>query len=49
MQGGKITHEYHLIKGFAAKITDDTLDIIHSLGEGKHVPTIEDDKVVSIN
>lgn len=49
LQGGKITHEYNLIKGFAAKIADETIDAIHALGEGKHIPTIEEDKVVSIN
>jgi len=48
-QGGVITHEYHLIKGFAAKASDEALNLIQSLGEGKHVPTVEEDKVVSIN
>lgn len=49
MQGGTITHEYNLIKGFAAKLSDEALDIISTLGEGKHPPTIEDDKVISIS
>lgn len=48
-QGGVITHEYHLIKGFAAKASDEALDLIQSLGEDKHAPTVEEDKVVSIN
>lgn len=48
-QGGLITHEYHLIKGFAARISDETLDLIQTMGEGEHAPTVEEDKVVSIN
>jgi hypothetical protein len=49
MQGGFISHEYHLIKGFAAKVTDDAIDEIQSLGGEAHTPKIEDDKVVSVN
>lgn len=48
-KGGSITHEYHLIRGFAAHASDEMLDLIQSLGEGKHAPTVEEDKVVSIN
>lgn len=47
--GGKITHEYNLIRGFAAHVSDEMLDIVHSLGDGQHAPTIEEDKIVSIN
>ena len=47
-QGGIITHEYSLIKGFAAKASETALDIVQTLGE-QHDVVIEADQTVSIN
>ncbi|KIW93029.1 uncharacterized protein Z519_06878 [Cladophialophora bantiana CBS 173.52] len=46
--GGIITHEYSLIKGFAAKVSEVTLDKISALAEA-YSPYIEDDYVVNID
>ncbi|KAK2755686.1 hypothetical protein FQN54_005835 [Arachnomyces sp. PD_36] len=46
-QGGHITHEYTIFKGFAAEVPDGALDTMRTQG-GEHVPTIEDDNVISI-
>ena len=37
-----------LIKGFAAKASEDALDAVKALGD-KHVPIIEEDSIVSID
>ncbi|KAF3903117.1 hypothetical protein ABW21_db0204870 [Orbilia brochopaga] len=44
-QGGKITHEYNLIKGFAVEFPD---DCVHSLGEDPNVANVEVDGEVRI-
>ncbi|KAH8704262.1 hypothetical protein BGW36DRAFT_370982 [Talaromyces proteolyticus] len=44
--GGWITHEYNLIKGFAAKATTNALQTI-STSSTAFLPVIEEDKVVS--
>ncbi|KAJ9638638.1 uncharacterized protein PV06_09853 [Exophiala oligosperma] len=46
--GGIITHEYSLIKGFAAKVAEATLDKISALGE-EFAPYIEEDVIVRID
>lgn len=46
-QGGVITHEYHLIKGFAAKASDQALETVQALGNTNSV-VIEQDQVMSI-
>ncbi|KAK3719638.1 hypothetical protein LTR37_004175 [Vermiconidia calcicola] len=43
--GGVITHEYSLIKGFAAKASEEALDTIQSLGN-QHDVVIEKDQMV---
>lgn len=40
-----ITHEYSLIKGFAAKASEEALDTIQSLGN-QHDVVIEKDQMV---
>lgn len=47
-QGGVITHEYNIIKGFAAKASAKALDTVQAMGTQSNV-VIEDDQVVSIN
>ena len=47
-QGGIITHEYTIIKGFAAKASEQALDTVQALGK-EHDITVEADQVVSIN
>jgi hypothetical protein len=46
--GGTITHEYALIKGFAAKVAEATLDKISTMSE-KFAPYIEEDVIVRID
>ncbi|KIW13648.1 hypothetical protein PV08_08839 [Exophiala spinifera] len=46
--GGIITHEYSLIKGFAAKVASATLDKISALAED-FKPYIEEDIIVRID
>ncbi|ETI24050.1 hypothetical protein G647_03419 [Cladophialophora carrionii CBS 160.54] len=46
--GGIITHEYALIKGFAAKVSEVTLNKISAMAEA-YAPYIEDDYVVKID
>ncbi|KAI5367718.1 Putative peptidase S8 propeptide/proteinase inhibitor I9 superfamily [Septoria linicola] len=46
--GGFITHEYHLIMGFAASAPAKILDTIQAAGSDHHV-IIEQDREVSIN
>ncbi|KIW79208.1 hypothetical protein Z517_05820 [Fonsecaea pedrosoi CBS 271.37] len=46
--GGIITHEYSLIKGFAAKVSEVTLNKISEMAQA-YSPYIEDDYVVSID
>ncbi|KAL0264929.1 hypothetical protein SLS55_000883 [Diplodia seriata] len=41
-QGGKVTHEFKLIKGFTAEFPEDS---VHSLETNDHV-TVEADQVV---
>ncbi|EOD43627.1 peptidase inhibitor i9 [Neofusicoccum parvum] len=41
-QGGKVTHEFKLIKGFTAEFPEDA---VHSLSTNEHV-TVEADQVV---
>ena len=43
--GGIITHEYHLIKGFAAKVGEKALDTIAAWGK-EHNALIEEDQIV---
>ncbi|KAF9250457.1 uncharacterized protein N7518_005599 [Penicillium psychrosexuale] len=42
-QGGKIGHEYSLIKGFAVSFPDGT---VHSLDSNPHVENVEADQEV---
>ncbi|KAJ5958575.1 uncharacterized protein N7479_005725 [Penicillium vulpinum] len=44
-QGGKIGHEYSLIKGFAVSFPDDS---VQSLAEHPHVENVEADSEVKI-
>lgn len=46
--GGVITHEYHLINGFAAEVPTNTLETL-SAESSEYKPTIEADQVVSAN
>ncbi|EFW22479.1 conserved hypothetical protein [Coccidioides posadasii str. Silveira] len=46
--GGKITHEYNLIKGFAAEAPSVAMDAVSALGT-EYPPVIEDDQIVTIN
>ena len=45
-QGGIITHEYSIIKGFAAKATKDALDQVKALG---YDALVEHDQTFDIN
>ncbi|CAG8975551.1 hypothetical protein HYALB_00005619 [Hymenoscyphus albidus] len=45
--GGLITHEYKLIKGFAAKAPAKILEQVQALGNDYHV-VVEEDQMVSI-
>lgn len=47
-KGGVITHEYNIIKGFAAKAPAKALETIQALGAGHNV-LVEEDQVVHIN
>jgi hypothetical protein len=47
-KGGFITHEYSLIKGFAAKVPAKVLESVQAMGQ-EHNILIEQDQVVSIN
>lgn len=44
-QGGKITQEYSLIKGFAATVSNEIVDTITTLSKS-HQPLVEDDSPV---
>ncbi|KAG5972094.1 hypothetical protein E4U55_000914 [Claviceps digitariae] len=44
-QGGKITHEYSLIKGFTVEMKDDT---ITTLETNEHVKAVEKDGEVHV-
>lgn len=46
VQGGIITHEYSIIKGFAAKATKDALDQVKALG---YDALVEHDQTFEIN
>ncbi|RMZ75115.1 hypothetical protein DV737_g5448, partial [Chaetothyriales sp. CBS 132003] len=46
--GGVITHEFKLIKGFAAQASDSALEAVKALGD-KYIPVIEGDSVVSVD
>ncbi|KAJ5105166.1 hypothetical protein NUU61_002513 [Penicillium alfredii] len=46
--GGVITHEYNLIKGFAAEAPAKALDIVSTQSDD-HKPNIEEDQTVTIN
>ncbi|KIW99516.1 uncharacterized protein Z518_11255 [Rhinocladiella mackenziei CBS 650.93] len=46
--GGIITHEYSLIKGFSATVSEMTLDKICTMAE-TFMPYIEDDYVVHVD
>ncbi|KAK5045039.1 hypothetical protein LTR84_010187 [Exophiala bonariae] len=46
--GGIITHEYSLIKGFAAKVSDSMIDTINTLTEN-YTPLVESDSIVTIS
>jgi len=48
IQGGAITHEYHLIKAFAANAPAKVLETVQSMGTQSNV-LIEEDQTVSIN
>jgi hypothetical protein len=41
--GGRITHEFHLINGFAAEVPDEGIASVSSWGE-EHDMLVEDDK-----
>lgn len=46
--GGIITHEFQLIKGFAAEASANALQGLSALS-AEYVPSIEEDKVVTVN
>ncbi|KFA64356.1 hypothetical protein S40285_02918 [Stachybotrys chlorohalonatus IBT 40285] len=46
--GGKITHVYNIIKGFAVVAPETALASVQALGDG-HSIRVEEDEVVSIN
>ncbi|KAL1955618.1 hypothetical protein VTO42DRAFT_8351 [Malbranchea cinnamomea] len=46
--GGKITHEYNLIKGFAADVPEEAVNSISAL-DATYAPNVEEDKVYTIN
>ncbi|KAH7413183.1 hypothetical protein BKA64DRAFT_660460 [Cadophora sp. MPI-SDFR-AT-0126] len=46
--GGMITHEYKLIKGFAAKAPSKALETVQIAGNDWHA-VIEEDQMVSVN
>ena len=48
LQGGIITHEYKIIKAFAATAPTKMIDTIEALGS-KYNAVVEEDQVVSIN
>ncbi|KAK4186034.1 hypothetical protein QBC35DRAFT_502270 [Podospora australis] len=43
--GGVITHEYTLIKGFAAKVAQKVVDTVSALGQEYQVTVEEDEEV----
>jgi hypothetical protein len=47
-QGGVITHEYNIIKGFAAEASEQALETVQALGASNNI-LIEDDQIVSTN
>jgi hypothetical protein len=47
-QGGVVTHEYKIIKGFAATAPASIISSIQAMSE-KYIAMVEDDTVVSIN
>lgn len=47
-QGGIVTHEYNLFKGFAAKAPEKIMETVQALGASHNV-MIEKDQEVSIN
>jgi len=44
--GGIITHEYHIIKGFAAKVGEKVVETISVLGQ-EYNAIVEEDDIVS--
>ncbi|DAA79473.1 TPA_exp: hypothetical protein A8136_0246 [Trichophyton benhamiae CBS 112371] len=46
--GGKINHEYSLIKGFSGEMPESMMDQVKTL-DAEHPATIEEDQVVSVN
>lgn len=48
LQGGVITHEYNLIRGFAARAPASILDTVKSLG-GSNSVLVEEDQTVTAN
>ncbi|OJJ44180.1 hypothetical protein ASPZODRAFT_145292 [Penicilliopsis zonata CBS 506.65] len=46
--GGVITHEYHLLKGFAAQATENTIQTISTLST-TYNPFIEEDQIVTVD
>ncbi|KAM5433326.1 hypothetical protein McanMca71_004144 [Microsporum canis] len=46
--GGKITHEYNLIKGFSAEAPEDLFENLKSM-DASYPASIEEDQVVSVN
>ncbi|KAJ9295359.1 hypothetical protein DTO271G3_6182 [Paecilomyces variotii] len=46
--GGLITHEYHLIKGFAAKASASAIENLSTFSS-IYSPSIEEDQIVSID
>ena len=49
LKGGEIVHEYHLIKGFIVKTTEEALESMTALLQSldKYKPIIEDDSIVT--
>ncbi|EGD96257.1 hypothetical protein TMEN_3000 [Trichophyton mentagrophytes] len=46
--GGKINHEYSLIKGFSGEMPESMMDQVKTL-DAQYPATIEEDQVVSVN
>ena len=48
IQGGAITHEYHLIKAFAANAPANVLETVQAMGTQSEV-LIEEDQTITVN
>ncbi|RVX66776.1 hypothetical protein B0A52_08969 [Exophiala mesophila] len=47
--GGIVTHQYSLIKGFTAKVSDAMIEKINTLSNDKYPAFVEDDSIITIS